>query len=137
MSDCYSQHPESSTQRYPCPACGRIGKPVSIKTILHQIKQPWLFKQLNKHYFFCAETVCDVVYFVEDNLLIRTNDLRQSVGLKDQTEQAILCYCFAISVADAKKNPALKQFVLDKTENKLCACEIRNPSGKCCLKDFP
>ncbi len=25
----------------------------------------------------------------------------------------------------------------EKTNNCICACETRNPSGKCCLKDFP
>ena len=30
-----------------------------------------------------------------------------------------------------------KEFVMAQTKAQNCACEIRNPSGKCCLVDFP
>jgi len=31
---------------------------------------------------------------------------------------------------------AIKAFVVQQTKEKLCACESRNPSGRCCLADF-
>jgi len=31
---------------------------------------------------------------------------------------------------------AIKAFVIQQTKEGLCACESRNPSGRCCLADF-
>jgi hypothetical protein len=55
---------------------------------------------------------------------------------KNQQDK-MLCYCFSISLDDYIKNPALKDFVLEKTKAGACMCKTMNPSGKCCLKDFP
>jgi hypothetical protein len=54
-----------------------------------------------------------------------------------------VCYCFDISMADIeaarKENDgdACRQFVIQQTKASTCDCETRNPSGKCCLGDFP
>jgi hypothetical protein len=51
-----------------------------------------------------------------------------------------LCYCFDIRFSDLSDAAAAKQcreFVINQTRNKVCACEQRNPSGRCCLRDFP
>ncbi|MCF6204409.1 MAG: hypothetical protein L3J59_12215, partial [Methylococcaceae bacterium] len=53
-----------------------------------------------------------------------------------------LCYCFDVNVAEyiqaLKNNTAseIKNFVIQKTKSGECACEIRNPSGQCCLANF-
>jgi hypothetical protein len=52
-------------------------------------------------------------------------------------DDLIICYCFDIRLSDYVKNPALKDFVLEKTKAGLCSCKSKNPSGNCCLKDFP
>ena len=49
----------------------------------------------------------------------------------------MLCYCFGVSRADFDRNPGTKDFVTAQTKAGLCACETSNPSGRCCLKDFP
>ncbi|MDQ6957466.1 MAG: hypothetical protein Q9M21_09760, partial [Mariprofundaceae bacterium] len=54
----------------------------------------------------------------------------------------MLCHCFDISQSDyskalqSKESGAMKAFVIQQTKDKLCACESRNPSGRCCLADF-
>ena len=44
-----------------------------------------------------------------------------------------------LEVAEAfhAANKEIKDFVIKSTKEKTCACTTRNPSGKCCLKDFP
>jgi hypothetical protein len=49
----------------------------------------------------------------------------------------MLCYCFGVTKADARSDPGIKKFVMAQTKLGLCACEMRNPSGRCCLPDFP
>jgi hypothetical protein len=49
----------------------------------------------------------------------------------------LLCYCFGISREDFKRDPGLRDFVVAKTKAGECSCETKNPSGRCCLKDFP
>jgi hypothetical protein len=59
------------------------------------------------------------------------------VGAKDLSGNAPLCYCFGVSKADAINDPAIRDYVLTKTKRGICSCETSNPSGCCCLKDFP
>jgi hypothetical protein len=42
-----------------------------------------------------------------------------------------------VSKTDYLDNPGTREFVVEQTKLKHCACEVQNPSGKCCLKDFP
>jgi hypothetical protein len=55
----------------------------------------------------------------------------------DAMPDRMICYCFNIKLSDYKKNPALKESVLEKTRAGECSCKTMNPSGNCCLKDFP
>ena len=77
------------------------------------------------------------MYFGQDNSVIKQSDLRTKVGVKDKSEQAIICYCFGVTKDEAYRYPDIKTFVIEQTKKKICACESMNPSGKCCLKDFP
>jgi hypothetical protein len=79
-----------------------------------------------------------VVYFGEDDSTILSAEMRTVVGIKDpQNEMALSCYCFDVTHAEAQDHPAIKQFVVEKTKSGACSCESQNPSGRCCLKDFP
>ncbi|MCU7940857.1 MAG: hypothetical protein KZQ74_00920 [gamma proteobacterium symbiont of Bathyaustriella thionipta] len=107
------------------------------RTILHHIKQPWSWQKKHQAYFFCDDPQCEVVYFGQDDSIIKTTALRTPVGLKEKKKDSLLCYCFGISFSDAQQNPEIKQFVFEQTKRNVCACETHNPSGRCCLKDFP
>ncbi|MCG7927970.1 MAG: hypothetical protein JAY67_20820 [Candidatus Thiodiazotropha taylori] len=110
---------------------------MSTTTILHHIKEPWSWEENQQAYYFCDEPNCEVVYFGQDNTTIKASELRTGVGIKEKNQNALLCYCFGVSFLAAEENPEIKQFVTEKTRGGICACEYRNPSGKCCLKDFP
>jgi hypothetical protein len=57
--------------------------------------------------------------------------------VKETDGDVLLCYCFGVSRADAACDPALRDFVVAATRDGQCACDTRNPSGRCCLKDLP
>lgn len=110
---------------------------VSAHTILHHLKQPELWQERGRRYFFCDDPGCDVVYFGDDGSVILKSQLRTTVGVKEAGDDSPLCYCFDITRAAALADPALKDSVVEKTRQGLCSCETSNPSGRCCLKDFP
>lgn len=69
-----------------------------------------------------------------------TDAVRLPVGQKSTDTQRTLCYCFDIRFSDLADSASAKRchdFVIDETRNKVCSCEERNPSGRCCLRDFP
>ena len=59
------------------------------------------------------------------------------VGCKQQSGSAMLCYSYGVTRADTQAVPQIRAFVVEQTPQQLCACETRNPSGRCCLADFP
>jgi hypothetical protein len=139
MSDCCSssQCETAQTKKRCCPINEIECVEVSVRTITHHIKQPWLWNDRGHRYFFCDDPACDVVYFGADDSLLLKSQLRTGVGIKDNSDNAMLCYCFGVSRTDAIADPSIKDFVIAQTKKGLCSCETSNPSGRCCLKDFP
>lgn len=139
MSDCCSQSctKETIPRKRVCPANQKQYTRVSVKTILHHIQQPWKYYFKEQGYYYCADDNCDVVYFGEDGQTIHKHELRTQESEMQKFNEVMLCYCFGVSMRDAKSNPAIKAFVIQHTKLGNCACEARNPSGSCCLKDFP
>jgi hypothetical protein len=103
----------------------------------HHLKQAWVWNEGDCRHFFCDTPGCDVVYFGEDGSVIRKSAVRTTVGAKDASDMALLCYCFGVTRADAQQNGKARAFIIAQTEQGQCACETANPSGRCCLKDFP
>ncbi len=123
-----------------CPGCQQQGDTVSATTLLHQLARPWQQTIGDQQYYFCRHPECEVVYFDSDSASFNTDALRQPVGQKSGVTGRPLCYCFDIRYSDIADNGALKQcrdFVTEKTRSKQCSCETHNPSGRCCLRDFP
>jgi len=89
---------------------------------------------------FCAGAECRVVYFADNGVVVlTTDDLRVSVGLKECDDPIPLCYCFGFDEADLREEiartggSAIPQKISVMVKQGLCACEARNPSGACCL----
>ena len=135
MSSCCSSSASSSKQA--CPQCGTLSKSISMKTLFHQLKFPEVLNVETGSYFYCAGESCSVGYFSQAGLLIPKHQLRAFDELNHK-----LCYCFDVNVEvyrqALKNNTAseIKNFVIQKTKSGDCACEIRNPSGQCCLASF-
>ena len=139
MSDCCSHSCTTGTNhnKYRCPVNGKAYKEVSEKTIMHHIKEPWRWKGKSQSYYFCDDPECNVVYFGQDDSVIEKSDVRTPVGVKEKSSDSLVCYCFGVTTVEASTNPEVKTFVIEKTKGHVCECEARNPSGKCCLSDFP
>lgn len=120
-----------------CPVNGHPYASVKRKTLLHHVKQPWKNSITEQTYYFCTDIDCDVVYFGQDDTTLKTDDLRTTVWQKSYSEQANICYCFGVTKKLASSDKNIKTFVIQQTKNALCSCETSNPSGRCCLKDFP
>ncbi len=123
-----------------CPGCNGQGDAVGTTTLLHQLKRPWQQGLEEGDYYFCAEQECEVVYFSREGARFDDTALRTAVGQKSTEPERLICYCFDIRHSDLADEASAKQcrdFVISETRNKVCACEQRNPSGKCCLRDFP
>jgi len=139
MNDCCAY--EKNSARYPqshvCPANGRSYPRVMRKTVLHHIAYPWIRPLTEQGYYFCSDPNCSVVYFAQDNTMIHADSLRTTVWQKSGTEEDTFCYCFGVTKKMADADKSIKAFIIEQTKNFFCSCETRNPSGRCCLKDFP
>lgn len=123
-----------------CPRNGRNYSRVSLQTITHHLRKPWARRIDAPAYYFCDDPHCEVVYFAADESVFTRADVRYAVAQKLRTDERKICYCFDISAADLRAPEALsrlKAFVIERTRQGLCSCEIKNPSGRCCLADFP
>lgn len=137
MTNCCSSSNNAKVQRekYKCPVNGKEYKSVTLTTILNQINEPWNWDIRQQGYYFCDDPDCDVVYFGEDDFIINKSSLRTEVGIKENNPESLICYCFGISKIESSSQK-IKEFVIKNTKEKTCACTTRNPSGRCCLKDF-
>jgi hypothetical protein len=90
-------------------------------------------------YRFCPDPVCAVVYYSEDGTRFIIHDLREIVTIKASSDARPLCYCFGFTEGDAQEEIArtggstIPALISRFIKERMCACEVRNPSGACCL----
>ncbi len=133
---CRSTTPEKMTKT--CPECGIEGKIVGIKTLRNLITGGGVIDSEN--YRFCATSDCPVVYYDSNgSTTFRKEDLIVRVGLKETVPPIPVCYCFEITEENIREeiygtgNSTVYQRIRAEVEAGRCACEIKNPSGRCCL----
>ena len=138
MSDCCAGSGGDSppVRKRPCPTCGETARSVDGRTVLHHLQRPWTQADLqDETLWFCESPLCSTVYIDAGDRVFTQADLRTSVGQKMAGTEAPVCYCFGVSRGEA--TPEVRGFVEAMTRTGLCACETRNPAGRCCLRDFP
>lgn len=137
MSNCCSNS-RSKTATQACPQCNAAGKRVEMLTLYHQIRFPENQHIISDAYYFCQSKDCTTGYFSVDGNSIPKQHLRTHQAIQKDT----LCYCFDIGERDyltalsTNHAVAIKNFVMQRTKSGECACELRNPSGQCCLSKF-
>jgi len=137
MSSCCSNNSSKTTSQH-CVQCGAACKRVEMRTVYHQVRFPENLEMPPDDYFFCPSKACSTGYFSIAGLIIPSLQLRSH----QEIQQDQLCYCFDINAADylnalrANNAERIKDFVVQRTKSGECACEIRNPSGQCCLAKF-
>lgn len=138
MSDCCSTNTPSNAndRKHTCPGDGKEYHRVDYTTVIHHLATPWQDTPKEQNYYFCDSPDCDVVYFGQDDSTINKDRIRTTVGVKERSEDAMICYCFDVTRRQAQEDPRAKAFIIEQTKNGSCSCATNNPSGKCCLKDF-
>ena len=139
MQDCCS---EAGTHKniprtQPCPVNGRACRQVQIRTMFHHLQAPWKAGIVEQGYYFCADPDCEVVYFGQDGAIFKQSALRTRVGIKENKAESLVCYCFGVTRGEAEQDDSAREFVEQKTGESMCSCITSNPSGRCCLADFP
>ena len=129
------------SKKSPCPLCHQEAKSVLGKTLnalLHTSTKENLSSL--EGFYYCKNPLCKSVYFRND-VVLKQEDLRVSVGLKEGVSPAMLCYCFQWSKERIQeefhatgKSSALEDIKV-KMKDPGCSCETLNPSGSCCLVD--
>lgn len=122
-----------------CPSCGMKAKPVSTLTVKSLVRDHTQVSTDNA-YWFCRTPDCNVVYF-SDNAVFRRSDVKVRVGLKEREDPIPLCYCFGYDREDVRRDievhgkSAIPDRIKAEVQAGFCACEVKNPSGSCCLGD--
>ncbi len=122
-----------------CNQCGETGRAVSRQTVMHHVKSEKLSSVGDEEYKFCSSPKCSVVYYAESGQAFGINDVRELVTSKTTGDARPLCYCFGFTEGFARREIAqtgessVSRQVSRFIKEKLCVCEIRNPSGACCL----
>ena len=123
-----------------CPSCGEKGKPVAVLTVKSLVRDHTRVPA-SISYSFCRTVDCDVVYF-SDQVVFTKPDLKLRVGIKETANPIPLCYCFDYSREDIRRDieatgqtSALEE-IKAEVQAGFCACEVKNPSGTCCLGDI-
>ena len=144
MSDCCSVKSSSAAPALAaCPVNGARSKRVERLTVKSLVRQLPLGMP-NTQYYFCGSPDCEVVYFSLDNEAprFRREDLTIRVGVKETANPIPICYCFGFSRQDiwdeirSKGISSVAERVATEVKAGRCACELKNPSGKCCLADI-
>lgn len=150
MSDCCATSPSAKSQgavstkpateaKTNCPLCGQPGQAVPLMTLKHQVKPEHLQTVETGAFNFCRTTMCKVVYFDGNGIVLTKADVRQRIGLKETEDPVPICYCFGfteqmvLTELRATGKCTIPQRITTEIKAGRCACEIRNPQGSCCL----
>lgn len=91
-------------------------------------------------WWLCETPDCPVVYFDSSSgRTLLTSHVRCRVATKVADGPKPVCYCFSFTdadvVTDLQKHgrSRVKEYIRERVRDRSCECEIRNPSGRCCL----
>src|SRR5439155_7474024 len=121
--------------------CGERGAPVQLQTVKALLTEAALRRLQLTPYRFCGNRTCDVVYFGDAGERFGSHGLRLPVWQKEPVGARLLCYCFGETEAVIRAElveygqTAVVDRIREHIAAQRCACDIRNPSGACCLGD--
>ncbi len=142
MSDCCAPKKEVAVASVACPRCGVVGHEISRETVgaMATLQVP-ATSLCGKAYRYCGTADCPVVYYGDGGIVLRQSEVRVPVNAKDPGPDVPLCYCFGHtrrSIADeiaATGRSTASAAIAREIKAGHCACEVKNPSGRCCLGD--
>ncbi len=142
MPDCCSVNGRSASAPpvMACPVTGARSKQVDILTVKSLVRHVPL-RMPRAQYYFCEAPDCDVVYFASNpqEPIFHRADLLVRVGVKETEDPIPVCYCFGFMQKDIEDEvgrtgrSTIPERIKTEVKAGNCACEVKNPSGKCCL----
>jgi hypothetical protein len=124
----------------PCPTNQVVGHSVDTLTLKALLAVP-LTHLTQRDYYFCPAADCPTVYYSGDGQqLFDETELREKVYQKHSADdETVICYCFRHTVGDLRAE--LDRTSLGTVPDQItagiragqCACDLRNPEGRCCL----
>ena len=137
MSTCCSTRLRKAVPKFSCPECHQTGRPVGLMTVSAIAKNG--VERTDATYRFCTTPDCRVVYFGVNGRRIDKSQVKVRVGIKETEDPIPVCYCFGFTQGDIFSD--IRSMGTTRIPDKICAevkarnceCEIKNPSGSCCL----
>lgn len=123
-----------------CPRCGVKGRLV-LRETMESLLTPEARAHLeDKSYYFDRSPQCEMVYFSNEAHSYFTKDeLTVRLGIKETEPPIPMCYCFGHTAEFAREEIARtgSTTIPENIEAQIragnCLCEVKNPSGACCL----
>ena len=141
MAECCRSEPRTAGEPMACRACQTASKLVDLLTVKALLRESALSRFDPAVYRFCPNASCDVVYFAEHAPTFSKWDVRVPVWQKEPVGCRTVCYCFGENEADIAEeiDRAGESLAVNRVRTHIaagrCACEVRNPTGACCLGD--
>ena len=133
-----SRIPSGKNPELACPRCGEPGNPVPEVTLKALLRGPALERRKRSEHRFCSTANCPIVYF-GTNESFTGDDLNVPVFQKEPPGNRTVCYCFEVKESDVRRkmspdgiSPVFAK-ITQLVNADLCACELKNPQGNCCL----
>ncbi len=125
-----------------CRHCDALGRRVSRETMESLLKPEASSLMREADYYFDRTPDCDVVYFSNKGDSYFTKDaLTLRIGIKESEPPIPICYCFGHTMESAREEhlatgrSTVAERITAEVQGDGCACDVKNPSGKCCLGD--
>ena len=137
MSESCCVVPQREQRPSLCPKSGHEGKPVDWLTVAALSRGQVPARQ---DFWLCYDRECEVVYFGSADAVLTLQDVSVVPGFKNGGD-GLVCYCFHHRTSDIARDlsesgsTGVFDSIKDEVKVGNCACEVRNPSGKCCLGD--
>jgi Zinc binding domain len=130
-----------SSAAAPCPTNQQLGEKLDTLTVKAMLAVPLTAVSSNAGYRFCPAPDCPTVYYRADGQQVfDETDVRERIYQKHADDpHGIICYCFGFTVGDVRAEYARGRAntIVEQIQNGVqagqCACDIRNPQGRCCL----
>ena len=130
-----SGRPQDAGRRT-CPISNGPGRPVAWRTVAALALDAVPERQ---ELFLCMDPDCEAIYFGESGLVLRRGEVREVPAHKAGGE-GLVCFCFLHRRAEVEAEARagtdrIFTAIREQVRAGNCACDVRNPTGCCCLGD--
>jgi len=124
-----------------CPGNGRPAAPVLLRTVKAMLVPAALRRVGRDQHYYCTDANCSVVYFTGAGAQYAVGDVSVPVADKHGGPPRLVCYCFGYVeehhvTTSGEPEPETIAAIRAHVHAGRCACDVKNPSGRCCLRSL-